>query len=711
MLKYLPLLIVTIVFSLTGCNNKTSIVKIDYPVTDTVNQTDDYFGTKIRDPYRWLENDTAEKVKDWVVAENKVTNNYLAQIPYRGAIKKRLTEIWNYEKYTAPFHEGDYYFFNKNNGLQNQSVIYFQKGLDGQPQVFIDPNKMSGDGTASVSLLSFSKDKKYVAYSVQQSGSDWAIIYVKEVATQKDIGDSLLWTKFSGAAWKDNGFYYSGYDKPEKGKELSQANEFHKIWYHKLGTAQSSDELVYEDKQNPKRYHSAQTTEDERFLIIYVSTGTYGGMLLSKDLNKKGQLKVITPTGFTHDYSIINNEGDKLLMQTDDDAANQKVVLVDPEHPEKKNWKDILPEQKDLLEECATGGGKLFAKYLHDVTSKLYQYDLNGKPEHEITLPALGNAGGLGGYADDTVLFYSFTSFTYPPAVYKYAIATGKSELWRKPDVKFNPEDYETRQVFYKSKDSTSIPMFIIFKKGTKLDGSNPTLLYGYGGFNISLAPSFSPSNIILLENGGIYAVANLRGGGEYGDKWHKAGMLLNKQNVFDDFIAAAEYLVKENYTSSQKLAIMGRSNGGLLIGACITQRPELYKVAFPGVGVMDMLRYHKFTVGWGWAVEYGSSDSSAYFKNLLSYSPLHNLKERSDYPATLITTGDHDDRVVPAHSFKFAATLQHVNKGNNPTLIRIDTKAGHGAGKPTSKIIDEQADVWSFMFYNMGVTPNYEIQ
>lgn len=692
----------------TGCKNPSSTTaKVVYPKTEKVEQVDDYFGTKISDPYRWLENDTAEKVKAWVEEENKVTFDYLSKIPFRPAIKKRLTEIWNYERYSSPFRAGDYYFFSKNDGLQNQSVIYFQKGLNGEPKVFLDPNKMSEDGTASVYLLSFSKDKKYVAYSIQQSGSDWHTVQIMEVATQKVLDDKLEWTKFTDAAWKGNGFYYSRYDKPTAGKEFSQKNEFHKLYYHALGTAQDKDELIFEDKEHAQRYINAETTEDEKFLIIYVSQSTYGSEIWYQDLTKPAKITQVIH-GFDHRYGVIDHVGDRLLVQTDNGAPNECLVLIDPKNPAKENWKDIVGEKPEILQNTMKAGGKLFLTYLKDVTTRVYQYDFTGKLEHEIQMPELGTASGFGGNYDDTLVFYSFTSFTYPPAIYKYSIASGASAVWRKADIKFNPADYEVNQVFYKSKDSTRIPMFIVHKKGIKLNGNNPTLLYGYGGFNIPVQPWFSPSNIILLENGGVYAAANLRGGGEYGDKWHKAGMLLNKQNVFDDFIAAAEYLIQEKYTSSQKLAILGRSNGGLLVGACMTQRPDLFKVAFPGVGVMDMLRYHKFTVGWGWAGEYGSSDSLEHFKNLLSYSPLHNIKERNNYPATLITTADHDDRVVPAHSFKFAATLQEMSKGPNPILIRIDTKAGHGGGKPTSKIIDEQTDVWSFMFNNIGVTPNY---
>ncbi|HRC16614.1 MAG TPA: prolyl oligopeptidase family serine peptidase [Bacteroidia bacterium] len=699
----------SIIISCKPATETATSEKLTYPVTAKSDQIDDYFGVKVSDPYRWLENDTAEDVKKWVTEENKVTFGYLEKIPFRNKIKERLTDIFNYPKYSNPFRAGEYYFFSKNDGLQNQSVIYYQKGLDGKPEVFLDPNTMSSDGTAAVSLLGFSKDKKYVAYAINQSGSDWQTIYVMEVATKKLMSDKLDWVKFSGASWKDNGFYYARYDAPPKGKEFSQKNEYHKIYYHRLGDTQDKDVLVYENKNKPLRYYGASVTEDERFLIIYVSEGTDGTEMYYKDLQSNQKDFGLLFAGFEDNYSVINNIGDKLLVQTDAGAPNQRVVLVDPKNPKKENWKDVIPEKPELLESAATGGGKLFVSYLKDVTTHVYQYSLEGNLEHEIALPALGSAFGFSGDKDDALIFYTFTSFTYPPTIYKYNIASGKSDIWQKSDVKFNPDEYETKQVFYNSKDGTKVPMFLVYKKGIKLDGNNPTLLYGYGGFNISLTPSFSTSRLILLENGGVFALANIRGGGEYGEKWHEAGKLLKKQNVFDDFIAAAEYLIKEKYTSSSKLAIQGGSNGGLLVGACMLQRPDLYRVAFPAVGVMDMLRYHKFTVGWGWAVEYGSSDSLENFKNLYAYSPLHNIKEGVEYPATMVTTADHDDRVVPAHSFKFIATLQERYKGNRPQLIRIDVKAGHGAGKPTSKIIEEQADIWSFMFYNMGITPIYK--
>jgi prolyl oligopeptidase len=704
--KYLITLLSYMPYAASGQSATDPLsMKITYPVTAKTDQTDTYFGTVVADPYRWLEYDTAANTKAWVEEQNKVTFGYLEKIPYRDKIKKRLQENYNYPKYSSPYRAGEYYFFEKNDGLQNQSVIYFQKGISGEPKVFLDPNRLSNDGTVTITPIGISKNKKYMAYALNRSGSDWQEIRIIEIATQKELGDKLEWVKSSGAAWKDDGFFYSRYDKPAAGRELSTKNEYHKIYYHRLGDAQEKDQLIYEDKNSPLLYFGAQTTEDEKFLIIYVAQGTDGTELYCRNLEKGQKDFTLLIKGFDDNATILNNDGEKLLMQTDAGAPNQRIVLIDPQHPDRKNWKDIVPEQKELLEAASTGGGKIFASYLKDATTRVYQYNYQGKTEHEIILPALGTAKDFGGNYDDKFVFYNFTSFTYPSSIYKYEIATGKSEVFRKSEVKFNPEDFETKQVFYPSKDGTLIPMFLVYKKGLKPDGNNPTLLYGYGGFNVSLTPTFSVSRIYLLENGGVFAMANLRGGGEYGEKWHEAGKLLKKQNVFDDFIAAAEYLIKEKYTSPARLAIQGGSNGGLLVGACMTQRPELFKVAFPQVGVLDMLRYHKFTIGWGWAVEYGSSDSAACFPYLYKYSPLHNINGQS-YPATMVTTGDHDDRVVPAHSFKFAATLQEKNKGANPTLIRIETKAGHGAGKPVSKFIEEQADTWAFMFYNMGITP-----
>ena len=677
--------------------------QVKYPTTKKVQQSDNYFGSIVEDPYRWLENDTAPETKNWVAAQNKVTFDYLATIPFRDKIKQQLLDLNNYPKYAAPFRAGEYYFFYKNDGLQNQSVIWYQKGLNGTPEVFIDPNTYSKEGTVAISLAGFSNDKKHVVYSVSKAGSDWQELHVMEVATKKKLNDNLEWVKFSGAAWKDDGFYYSRYDAPEKGKEFSNQSSNQKVFYHKLGDDQSKDQLVYTDPQHPLRYFGAALTEDERFLFIYISEGTYGTELLYKDLSKQSQDFKVLFKGFKNEYGIVDNIDGKLIAMTDDGAPNKRVILVNPEKPEAANWVILIPEGKELLQGVGTAGGKMFPSYLKNATTKVYQYDYKGVMEHEITLPGNGTAGGFGGEKVDKEIFYTYTSFNYPPTIFNYNIASGKSELFRKPELKFEPTDFESKQVFFTSKDGAKVPMFIVYKKGLVLNGKNPVLLYGYGGFNISLTPSFSPSRIAFMNNGGVYVMVNLRGGGEFGEDWHKGGMLHQKQNVFNDFIGAAEFLIKEKYTSSNYLAIQGGSNGGLLVGACMTQRPDLFKVAFPAVGVMDMLRFQKFTAGFGWVVEYGSSDKQEDVKNLLSYSPLHNIKNIS-YPATLVTTADHDDRVVPAHSFKFISTLQEKATGANPLLIRIETNAGHGAGKPISKAIDEIADIYAFMFYNMGL-------
>jgi prolyl oligopeptidase len=706
MKKYCIIILLNSIIFISSAQKIFTKGGISYPLTEKTDSSDDFFGTTVFDPYRWLENDTATKVKAWVTAENKTTFDYLAKIPFREKIKKRLTQIYNYARYGIPTKVGDYYFYTKNDGLQNQAIIYMQQGLKGPSEVFIDPNTLLLDGTASVSLLGASKDHRYMAYSVAKAGSDWQEIYVMEVATKKKLADKIEWVKFSGAAWKDDGFYYSRYDAPKKGKDFSAKNEFHKVYYHKLGQPQSADELIYMDEKNPNRYMVAQTTEDERYLIISIASGTNGNELKVRDLTASSKdFKVIFP-GFKNNADVLSNIGDKIVLQTDLDASNQKIVLIDPAHPEEENWKTILPEGKDLIKSASIAGGKLFITFLRNATSECFQYTLDGAMERQIKLPGLGTVSGLGGNENDKEIFYSYTSFNYPPVIFSYDIANGSSTIWQQSNLHFASDNYTVKQVFFKSKDGVEVPMFIVYNNSIPMNRKNPTLLYGYGGFNISQTPSFSASRMFWLENGGILAIVNLRGGGEFGENWHQAGMLSRKQNVFDDFIAAANYLTANEYTSSDYLAIQGGSNGGLLVGACMTQQPSLFKVAIPQVGVMDMLRYHKFTVGWGWAVEYGLPDNPDMFNILYGYSPLHNIKAGVEYPATLITTADHDDRVVPAHSFKFAATLQDKMKGSNPALIRVDVRAGHGAGKPTSKVIDEQTDIYSFIFYNMGVTP-----
>jgi prolyl oligopeptidase len=679
--------------------------KLTYPATKKVDQVDDYFGTKVADPYRWLEDDNAADVKAWVQAENAVTFGYLGKIPFREKIKQRLTEIFNYPRYSSPFRAGEYYFFYKNDGLQNQSVCYIQKGLDGTPEVFFDPNALSPDGTVRLGIVSLSRDDRYVALSRGEAGSDWSEIRIMEIATRKELPDRIQWVKFSGAAWQGNGFYYSGYDKPAPGQELKAKNEFQKVFFHKLGDPQEKDVVVYEDKEHPLRYVGAETTEDEKLLFLTVSEGTSGNELYVRGLAQKAAKFQPLVQGFENDSAPVDAVGDKVLVYTNVDAANFRVVLIDPKKPAKESWQTVISERPEVLSGANAAGGYLFCHYLKDANTKIYQHGLDGTLVREIGLPALGTASGFDGKRDEKILFYTFTSFTYPPTIYKYDPAGGRSDVFRQSEVKFDPADYETKQVFYASKDGTKVPMFIVHKKGLKLDGRNPAYLTAYGGFNISEQPSFSPSYLVLLENGGVFALANLRGGGEYGEAWHKAGMLLNKQNVFDDFIAAAEYLIKEKYASKDTLAVAGGSNGGLLIGAVMTQRPDLFRVCLPAVGVMDMLRYHKFTVGWGWAVEYGSSDDEKNFRNLYAYSPLHNLKAGVCYPATLVTTADHDDRVVPAHSFKFAATLQEKQACANPVLIRIETRSGHGSSN-LSKAIDALTDTWAFMFANVGITP-----
>lgn len=710
MYKSVLFLLVALCLACSGENSKSfNQIDVDYPQTrQDTSVSDDYHGTKIDDPYRWLETDTASEVESWVTVQNKVTQNYLSQIDYRDEIKDRYKELFNYVKLSSPYKVGDYYFFSRNDGLQNQAVIYIQKGLDGAPEVFIDPNAMSEDGTTSVNLVGFSPDDKYVAYSVSEGGSDWQRIHVMEIETKKELEDRIEWVKFSGASWDDSGFYYSRYPAPEEGTELSGQNEYHSVYYHKLGDDQQNDKLIYRNDEKPKLFHFTYMTEDKRFLMMQVSTGTDGFETHYMDLSKGDNNFKPLFTGFENKSSVVDNIGGKLLVRTDIDAPLYRLIKVDPDNPSKDNWEEVIPESKYLMQGVSTGGGKLWVSYLKDATTRISRFDYDGKGKRSIKLPGLGSASGFGGQKEDDHFFYSFTSFTRPPTIYKFDIATGVSEEFFETELKFDPDDYTEDQVFFTSKDGTKVPMFVVHKKNLQLTGNNPTYLYGYGGFNINLTPGFSSSRMILLENGGVFAMPNLRGGGEYGEEWHKAGMLDKKQNVFDDFIAAAEYLIARNYTSPEKLAIAGGSNGGLLVGACMTQRPDLFAVAFPAVGVLDMLRYHKFTIGYAWIPEYGSSEDPEQFENLLSYSPLHNLKEGVAYPATMITTADHDDRVVPAHSFKFGAKLQEVHSGETPVLLRIDTDAGHGAGKSTEKVIDEQSDKWSFFFYNTNSPVKY---
>ena len=684
----------------------TNITLKPYPTTEKIAQQDNYFGTEVEDPYRWLEDDLSEKTKAWVKAENEVTDDYLSQIPFREAIRARLEKLWNYEKFSAPFKEGDYTYFYKNDGLQNQYVLYRKKGDEGKEEVFLDPNKFSKDGTTSLAGVNFSKDGSLVAYQISEGGSDWRKVIILQAEDKKIIGDTLIDVKFSGLSWKGNeGIYYSSYDKPKDASALSAMTDQHKLYFHKLNTPQSADELIFGGSATPRRYIGSGLTEDERYLIVTAANTTSGNELYIKDLATPAADFIKIVDNMEKNHYIIDNDGSKLFIYTELGAPNGKIITTDISNPTVATWKDLIAETDQVLSPSA-GGGKIFTSYLKDATSLVKQYDREGKLERDIELPGVGTAAGFGAKYEDKELYFTFTSYINPGTIYKYDIASGKSTIYKESNVQFDASKYESKQVFYTSKDNSRIPMIITYKKGTKLDGKNPTLLYGYGGFNISLTPSFSTSNIILLEQGGIYAVANLRGGGEYGENWHIAGTKLNKQNVFDDFIAAAEYLIQNKYTSPEKLGIAGGSNGGLLVGAAMTQRPELFKVALPAVGVLDMLRYHKFTAGAGWSFDYGTADDSKeMFDYLIKYSPYHALKEGTAYPATMVTTADHDDRVVPAHSFKFAARLQEYHKGANPVLIRIETNAGHGAGKPTDKIIQEAADKWAFVFQNMKVS------
>ena len=680
---------------------------LSYPKTKHSDQVDEYHGVKVVDPYRWLEDDTSPEVRQWVQDQYKVTFAYFERISYRSKIKERLTRMVNYPKYSAPSRRGENYFFTKNDGLQNQAVWYLQKGLDGPTETLLDPNKFSKDGTTRLAGAAISRDGKYLVYGVSQGGSDWSEAHVMEIATRQMLPDTLKWIKVSGYAWNKDGFFYSRYSAPEAGHEMSTKNEFHTVYFHKLGTAQADDTIVYEDKAHPQRFHTVRTTEDQRFAVLTISdrgTGKKGNALFYLDLGKPNQVfKPIVAEIGDESYGEITNTGDRFLIETNAKAPNGKVVEFDPATGK---WKDILPEKTEPLERISEGGGKLFAQYAKDVATHVYVYSFDGKFENEIDLPGAGTAAGFFGLSDDKQVFYNFTSLNYPPTIFRYDIASRRSSTFRVPDIPgFNPANYESKEVFYKSKDGTRIPMFLVHKKGLKLDGSNPTLLTGYGGFNIVSNPVFSALRLVLLENGFVFAEANMRGGGEYGEKWHEAGTRLKKQNVFDDFIAAAEWLIANKYTNPEKLAVNGTSNGGLLIGAVVNQRPELFRVAIPQAGVMDMLRYHKFTIGWNWIPDYGFADNAAEFKALYAYSPVHNVKKGVKYPAILITTADHDDRVVPAHSFKYAAAVQEAVGQDRPALIRIETNSGHGASS-TSKNIEITTDLFTFLFDNLGITP-----
>ena len=702
MFKLGLVLLISMFFSV----NSFAQTKIEYPKTKKVDQTDDYHGTKVSDPYRWLEDDNSAETKAWVQAENKVTFDYLNQIPQREQLKKRLTELWNYEKYSAPFKEGKYYFYSKNDGLQNQSVFYVADSVKGEGRVLLDPNKLSKDGTVALSGMAISDDGKLMAYGLSGAGSDWQTWHFRDVETGKDLPDVLENIKFSGASWtKDGkGVYYSRFPEADEKSKLTRINYFQKLYYHKLGTPQSEDVLVYERPDDKEMGVGGGVTEDGNWLVINVTKGTAPtNMVFVKNLTMERAPIIPIVDKLVADYSFIGNDGSKFYFRTDKDAPLGRLVMIDVLDKD-LNWKEVVPQAAETLGGVDFVNNQFVGSYLKDAYTQIRIYDLNGKFIRNVELPGIGSAGGFNGKRYDTEVFYTYSSYNAPPTIYRYDLKTGKSEIFRKSDVKFNPNDFEVKQVFYNSKDGTKIPMFIVHKKGLKLDGNNPTLLYAYGGFNISMTPGFSVSRVVWMENGGVYAVPNLRGGGEYGEEWHKAGTKLQKQNVFDDFIAAAEYLIENKYTQPSKLAISGGSNGGLLVGATLNQRPDLFGAALPAVGVMDMLRFQKFTIGRAWTSDYGSSDNADEFAAIYKYSPIHNIKEGTKYPAVLVTTSDHDDRVVPAHSFKYAATLQSAQGGDAPVLIRIETNAGHGAGKPTAKVIEEQADIYGFLMKNLGM-------
>lgn len=702
MKKLIPIFLAATLLVSVSCKKNG----VKYPKTKKVDVVDNYFGVKVHDPYRWLEADTSAEVAEWVKSEKAITDEYLSKIPFRAKIKERITELWNYTSMETPFKEGDKYFFFKKDPQQNQRVLFVQDNLNAEPKVLLDPNKMSADGTVSVSEISVSRDGKYLAYSIADGGSDWRKIKVMDIESGKDLADEIDWVKFSEISWYKDGFYYNRYDAPKDGKGLSGINQLQKIFYHKLGNTADKDEIIFGNSNYPLHMFSAQVTHDEKYLIVYERESTYGTSFYIKNLNQKDDFVKMT-TGFEFEYNVLDNVDDNLIVLTNYHAPKYKLIKININSLDVGNWRDILPEKKEVLQNCKLVGGKIVADYIEDAKSKVEVYNLNGDKINQIDFPTIGTFSDINGSLNDSIAFYSFKSFTIPSTVYKYNIETNKSTEFFKPNVNFNFDNYEVKQVFYKSKDGTEVPMFIVCKKGLELNGKNPTLLYGYGGFNASMLPSFSTSRLVWLENGGIYVLANIRGGGEYGENWYRAGTKLNKQNVFDDFIAAAEYLIKEKYTSPKRLAIQGGSNGGLLIGAVVNQRPELFKAAIPQVGVMDMLRFHKFTIGWAWVNDYGSSEDSLQFINLYKYSPIHNVRSGVRYPAILATTADRDDRVVPAHSYKYIAAVQDKQRHSiNPTLIRIQTRAGHGAGTPTSLMIEEATDIYSFIMYNLEVEP-----
>jgi prolyl oligopeptidase len=682
---------------------------LQYPAARKSEQIDTYHGVKVSDPYRWLEDDRSEETARWVKAENEVTFSYLDRIPYRAQVMKRMEQLYNYPKYVQPFRRSSLYFFAKNDGLQNQNVFYVQTGLEGTPELLLDPNKFSADGTSRLHALTISMDGKYCAYAVSTGGADWEEAHVMDVGTRKPLGDDLKGLKFSTLAWSGKGFFYSRFEAPKAEHELSSKDEFQKIYYHRLGAAQSEDALIYEDKTKPEQFYQLETTEDERFATLAVGAkGARGNALFFRDLSTPGKsFTAIVPEISDDTFQVVDNLDDKFLVMTNRNAPNSRLALYDPASKDAA-WRDVIPEKQEALQEVATGGGKIFATYMKDVASRVIVYNLAGQMENEIALPGVGTATGFGGNHDDKITFFSFTSLNYPPTIFSYDIASRAAKVFRSPEISgFKAEDYETKEVFFASKDGTRVPMFLVYRRGLKLDGNNPVLVSGYGGFNIVESPEFGTLRLVLLEQGFVYASVNMRGGGEYGEKWHLAGSKLKKQNVFDDFIAAGEWLIANKYTSREKLAIQGGSNGGLLMGAVINQRPELYRAAVAQAGVMDMLRFQKFTIGWAWVSEYGSSDNEEEFKALYAYSPLHNIRAGVKYPAMLITTADHDDRVVPGHSFKYAAALQAAASRENPVLIRIDTNSGHSASS-TTKRLEQTRDIFSFIFYNLGVTPKY---